>query len=89
MGTLRFLAADLDLDLWSLRALQDQEHPRRSPMAPADHLVHRRRTAWFASLDRGCLFHCIQTCEPLVCPTNVASTRYHRDAICDDILPHI
>ena len=89
MGALRFLAAVLDLDLRPLRALQDPGHPRCSPLAPANHFVHYCWTAWFATLDRGRLFHCIQTSEPVVRPTDVACTWYHRDAIRNHFLPHL
>lgn len=89
MGALRFLAAVLDLALRSLRALQDQEHPRRSPLAPSDHLVHCCWATWFATMDRCRVFYCVQAGEPVVRPTNVACTWYHRNAICNHFLPHL
>lgn len=89
MGALRFLAAVLDLDLRPLRALQDPGHPRCSPLAPANHFVHYCWTARFATLDCSRLFNCIQTREPVVRPTDVACTRYHRDAIRNHFLPHL
>ena len=51
--------------------------------------MHCCWTAWFATLDRSRVFYCIQTGEPVVCPTDVACTWYHRNAVRNHFLPHI
>ena len=89
VGSIRFLAAVLDLDLRPLRALQDQKHPRRSPVAPADYLVHCCWTTWFATLDSGRVLPCVQAGEPVVRPANVACAWDHFDAVCNNFLPYI